>query len=233
MPLIPFPNIPVLPGVPSLPRSPSFPPAANVVLGAIQGALWRAVGMDTRWGIYDQDGNSLGGIENISGMIESFGIGPTLSTNSVEYSKETRVSDFPVEQGGFASYNKVELPASPVVILCLSGSESDRSKFLDGIDQAVKSTNLYSIVTPEVTYIDYSVERYNYSRRNSKGANLLIVEIELKEIRQVSSQYTQSNKGPVDNPKDIGATPSVDNGKVQPKTPDVSTLKKIGEMVGF
>jgi hypothetical protein len=83
------------------------------------------------------------------------------------------------------------------------------------------------VVTPEVTYINYSVERYNYQRRSNKGATLLIVEITLKEIRQVSSQYTQSNKGQVDTPKDAGATPSADNGKVQAQTPDTSTLKAV------
>ena len=150
-----------------------------------------------------------------------------MSTGSVDYSKETRVSDFPLERGSFAAYNKVETPAAPQVVLCMQGSEKNRRTFLEAIDKAVKSTDLYSVVTPEVTYIDYSIERYNYSRRSSKGATLLIVEITLKEIRQVSAQYTQSNKGQVDAPKDAGATPQADNGKVQAQTPPPSTLKSI------
>lgn len=231
MPLIPFPDVPKLPGVPSLPRSPKFPPLVRTGLGLVQGMLWRVFQVQTRWGIFDSKGKPLGDPAKFTGLVgnalDAAGLGSTLSTNSVDYSKDTRVSDFPIEQGSFASYNKVETPASPIVTLCLTGSENNRRTFLDAIDKATKSTDLYSVVTPEVTYIDYSIERYNYSRRSSKGATLLIVEITLKEIRQVSSQYTQSNGGQVDAPKDAGATPTADNGKVQAKAPDTSTLKAI------
>ena len=58
----------------------------------------------------------------IGNALDAAGLGSTLSTNSVDFSKDTKVSDFPVEQGSFASYNKVETPASPIVTLCLTGS---------------------------------------------------------------------------------------------------------------
>lgn len=231
MPLIPFPNIPNVPGVPAIPRSPNFPPALRASLGVLQGLLWRVLQVQTRWGIFDSKGRPLGDPSKLSGLVsnalDAAGIGSTLSTGSVEYSKETRVSDFPIEQGSFASYNKVETAASPAVTLCLTGSESNRRSFLEAIDAACKSTDLYSVVTPEVTYINYSVERYNYQRRSSKGATLLIVEINLKEIRQVSALYGMANPGGIDAPKDPGATPQSDSGKVQATTPPTSTLKSL------
>ena len=233
MPLIPFPNVPKVPGVPSLPRSAKFPAAARMVLGLTQGLLWRLFQVDTRWGIFDSKGKALGDPAKFTGfvgsLLDSAGLGSTLSTGGVDYSKETRVSDFPLERGSFASYNKVEQPASPTVTLCLTGSEKNRRTFLEAIVKACKSTDLYSVVTPEVTYVNYSVERYSYSRRSSKGATLLIVDIALREIRQVSAQYTQSNKGQVDQPKEASATPQADNGKVQPKTPEKSTLKSLAD----
>ena len=240
MPLIPFPNVPNVPGVPALPRSPSFVPAVTASLGALQGLLWRVFQVQTRWGIFDSNGKPLGDPSKFTGLVgnalDAAGLSSTLSTNAVDYSKDMRVSDFPVERGGFASYNKVELPAEPVVTLCLTGSENDRRTFLEAIDAAVKSTDLYSVATPEVTYIDYTVERYNYSRRNSRGATLLIVEITLKEVRQVSSQYSQAAASQIDAPKSTGATPTADGGKVQAKTPDTSTLKavtnKISSLLG-
>ena len=231
MPLIPFPSVPKLPGVPALPRSAKFPPIVRAGLGLLQGMLWRIFQVQTRWGIWDSKGKPLGDPSKFTGLIgnalEAAGLGSTLSTGSVDYSKETRVSDFPIEGGAFASYNKVETPASPVVTLCFQGSEGERKTFLDAIDAACKSTDLYSVVTPERDYHGYAVERYNYARHNSKGATLLIVEITLKEVRQVSARYTQSNKGQVDKPKGVGATPQVDNGKVQAQTPQPSTLKSI------
>ena len=231
MPLIPFPSVPKLPGVPALPRSPNFPPLLRAGLGLLQGMIWRIFQVQTRWGIWDSKGKPLGDPAKFTGLagaaLEAAGLGSTLSTGSVDYSKETRVSDFPLERGSFASYNKVETAASHQVVLCLTGSEKNRRTFLEAIDKACKSTDLYSVVTPEVTYINYAVERYNYARHSSKGATLLTVEITLKEIRQVSAQYTQSNKGQVDAPKDAGATPQADNGKVQAQTPKPSTLKSI------
>lgn len=233
MPNIPFPNIPQASGVPPLPRSAKVPVAGRVVLGAVQGALWRAFQVQTRWGVFDAKGKPLGDPSKFTGVVggalEALGFGPTVSTNSFDFLKATKVSDFPVEKGSFASYNKVETPAEPVVVLAMSGGESDRTKFLDAIDAACKSTDLFSVVTPEVSYVDYSVEAYRYARRNSQGATLLVVEISLKEIRQVSAQYTESNKAKVSDPKDPAATPKADAGKVQPKAPEVSTLKKIAD----
>lgn len=247
MPLIPFPNVPKLPGVPALRRAAgvaiqvaagatllrraSASSFLRIGLGLLQGALWRSVQVDNRWGIFTSSGRPLadpGKFKGIAaGFLNAAGIGPTLSTGGMDYSKETRVSDFPIERGSFASYNKVEQPATPNVTLCLTGSESDRRKFLQEIDKACKSTELYHVMTPEVGYMNYSIERYNYQRRSSKGATLLIVEISLKEVRQVSAAYAQANAGKVEQPKDAGAAPAADTGKVQAKKPEVSTLKSL------
>lgn len=231
MPLIQFPNIADVLGVPPLPRSPRFPPVAQVAVSLIQGVIYRAFQVGNRWGIYDSKGKALGDPSKFTGLlggaIEAVGLGSTYSTNSVDFSKETRVSDFPLERGGFAQYNKVEMPANPIVTLCLDSNEAGRRSFLEAVDKATLSTDLYSVVTPEVTYINYSVERYNYSRRSDKGATLLYVEITLKEIRQVSALFSVSNRGQVVAPKNAAATPQVDNGKVQAKTPRPSVLKSI------
>lgn len=230
MPLIPFPNVPNVPGVPAIPRLATLPTFVQAGQGLLQGLLWRLFQVQSQWGIFDSSGQPLGDPAKFTGafgaILDAAGIGSTMSTGAIEYSKETRISDFPIEQGSFASYNKVETPASPVVTLCLTGSENDRRSFLDSIDEATKSTELYSVVTPEVTYIDYAIERYNYQRRASKGATLLIVEISLKEIRQVSSLFALAG-GLIDAPKDVGSTPKVDAGKVQSQNPQVSTLKGI------
>jgi hypothetical protein len=61
---------------------------------------------------------------------------PVVSTFSFDFVKETRISNFLVEGGHYASYNKVETPANPVVTLILEGSEDDRTHFLTAIDAA-------------------------------------------------------------------------------------------------
>lgn len=225
MALIPFPNVPNSPGVPLIPRSPNFPPLAGIGLGVLEGIIWRSFQINSRWGIFDSQGRALGNPQNL--ILETIGIGSMLSTKSVEFVKETRVSDFPLEKGGFASYNKVEMPAEPTVTLCVSGSESARQAFLSDIDKACKSVDLYSVVTPEITYSNYSIERYNYQRRSERGCTLLQVEISLKEVREVSAQFAKAA------PKQPAASPQVDNGKVQAQQPNVSTLKSITDKIGF
>ena len=233
MPLIPFPNVPKLPGVPAIPRSSQFPPAVAASLGVIQGTLWRAARTSGQWGIFDAKGKALGDpasfVGPVGAILGAIGIGATLSTGGIDYTKETAVSDFPVEKGSSASYNKVERAATPSVTLCMAGSEKDRRAFLEAVDKATKSTDLYSVVTPEVTYINYAIESYNYQRRSAKGATLLMVDVSLKEIREVSAQYAQASQ--IQNPKDAGATPTADNGKVQAKTPEVSTLKSLANKI--
>jgi len=225
MALIPFPNVPDSPGVPLIPRSPNFPPLAGIGLGSLESIIWRSFQIDSRWGIFDSQGNAVGNPQNL--ILETIGLGSTLSTKSVEFVKETRVSDFPLEKGGFASYNKVELPAEPTVTLCVSGSESARQAFLSDIDKACKSVDLYSVVTPEITYANYAIEKYNYQRRSEKGCTLLQVEIALREVREVSAKFAKAA------PKQPAASPQVDNGKVQAQTPNVSTLKSITDKIGF
>jgi hypothetical protein len=157
--------------------------------------------------------------------LEALGIGPTYSVSSVDYRREGRVSDFPLETGSFATYNKVQLPANPVVVLALDASTNDRSFFLNTLDAATTSTQTFSVVTPEVTYVGYTIDRMNYKRTAIRGANLLIVELSLQEVREVSAAYSTQE---INSPQDAGATPPESGGRVQPATPATSTLQSIG-----
>jgi hypothetical protein len=229
MPFIPYPDVPPYPGVPALVRSLNVPPVIQIGLGLTESILLSALQSQTQWGIFDSHGNQLGATGESAGIIQSILFGSVLSTNAFEFVKETRISDFPVEQGGFANYNKVEMPANPVVTLALGGSEIDRTAFLNEIAAACISTELYSVVTPEVTYVNYSIERYNYVRRAERGATLLLVEISLKEIRQVSASYS-SVQTPINQPQNANAVPQTNSGIVQPAAPDQSVLKQLANL---
>lgn len=227
MPTIPYPDVPNAPGVPQVPRDGSEPGPISMQLGAVQTSLGAAMSNGVQWGIIDSLGNVLG-----SGTIAGITAGnasAVLSTNAVEMMRETRISDFPVEQGSFATYNKVILPANPTVTLALQGTASDRAAFLNQIDAACQSTELYSVVTPEVTYANYSIERYNLVRRAERGATLILVEISLKEIREVSASYA-SVTTPINKPRNPAATPQTNSGLVQPQVPQSVLSSAIGAL---
>lgn len=236
MPLIPFPDVPFYPGVPALVRAANVPPGIQVALGEIQTLLASALQSAQQWGIFDNNGNQLGILSNGgNGLFQSIiasitgNGGPVLSTNAFELTKDTKISDFPIEGGSFATYNKVILPVEPVVTLALQGSASDRTTFLNLLNAACESTDLYSVVTPEVTYVNYSLERMNLVRRAERGATLLMVEITLKEIREVSAVLTTVAITPINMPQDPGATPQTSSGIVQPQ--DVSLLSQASSLL--
>jgi hypothetical protein len=243
MPSIPFPNVPNVPGVPAIPRSPNFPSSARLSIASLaSSAIWRYFQVENKWGIFDKSGKPLADPSKfrgiIGGVVQSIGLGTiysglgsTLSTKSVEFIKETKVSDYPVEGGKFVSYNKVELPASPIVTFCFSGSETDRASFLKAINKACLSTDLFNVVTPEVRYDNYSIESYTYQRSNESGATMLTVEITLKEVRQVSAVFSSTADKTIKAPKNPSATPSSDGGRVQSKPPSDSVLKSIPKKI--
>lgn len=233
MPNIPYPDIPLYPGVPPLVRRAIFPPGLQIALGEIQSILASALHQSTQWGIFDALGNQLGLLPGDgSGLFKSIiasitgNAAPVLSTNAFELTKDTKISDFPIEQGSFATYNKVIMPTEPVVTLVLQGSVSDRTKFLNLLNAACESTDLYNVVTPEVVYVNYSLERMNLVRRAERGATLIMVEVTLKEIRQVSASFS-TIETPIAQPQNPAATPESNSGLVQPQAPPQSVLKSI------
>lgn len=242
MPNIPFPDIPEYPGVPPLLRQANSAiaaiPALAIGIGTLEGILGNALQQPVNWGIFDSLGNQLGASGSGNSILGALAaqltgaLSPVLSTLSFDFTREAKVSDFIIEQGSFASYNKVQNPANPVVTLAFSGSEGDRANFLNVIDAACISTDLYSVVTPEVTYVNYSFERYSISRRGDKGATLLVVEVSLKEIREVSATFTQSGAAPITDPQNAGATTPTNNGLTQPGAND-STLLKGARFIGL
>lgn len=243
MPTIPYPNVPDVPGVPAIPRSPNFPPVAGLVLDGVQGALWRAVGVEQKWGIWTMKGDKpdklfadpslfpgmLGvAVQTFGGLLPFNAIGSaTLSVGSVDYSKEMKVADFPVERGGFASYNKVEQPAVATLVVNFSGTETERQTFINLVESATLSTELFAVVTPEKTYLNYTMESYSYRRSRDGGAYMYVVEIPMREIRQVTSSYSVANPGNVGETKQSSAQPPVDNGKTQPTAPKQSVFKSL------
>lgn len=166
-------------------------------------------GFSAQWGIFNADG------EPLTGLGLNF-FGPIQSTQDIAYTKIMQSSNFPVQSGSFASYNKVELPGISRVTLTITGSVNDKMQFLTAIDTACKSTNLYSVVTPEVQYINKSIERYSYTRSASRNVSMLSVHLTLSEIRIVTAKFSNSGNK-INNPSNGNSSNPVNGGRVQGK----------------
>ena len=149
---------------------------------------------DTQWGIYDDNGD------------------PVITADTVVevgYRREYRISDFPVEEGSFASYNKVQTPYDVRVTFAIGGSVSDREAVLIQIGAACASLDLYSVVTPEFTYPQANVTHYDYRRTARRGLGLMEIEVWVEEVRQVAAgQFTPAQSDNAASPANGGTVSS-------------------------
>jgi hypothetical protein len=164
----------------------------------------------------------------------------TLSTYSFDYSRQSSVSTFPVETGSFVSYDKIWTPANPVVTLAFSGSISDKSSLLDALETACLGTSLWNVFTPDTEYDGYTIARYSYRRMSNKGATMLLIDVMLEEVKQVTLSYantpgsvtpvpssvTPGKKNVTPTPQSPSAAPATSSGQIQPSTPSSGTLQK-------
>jgi hypothetical protein len=195
-----FPN---LQGVPSLKEYSAAPAIVSAGLSAIN-ALNSS---NTGWGIYDADGM------NQALFPDSF--------LSLDYKKDMNISNYPLEQGSFASYNKVRTPysisvrvtkGSSLAILSGGGSmTSDRNLFLQALDDMVASLALLTIITPEASYFNANLESYEYKREVKNGAGMIIADLRFVEI--MNSNITISNP----TPSSASSAPLVNSGTVSGK----------------
>jgi len=206
VPKSPFPNVPQLPGVPQLLRSPLFPTGVPLAIeiSATIGSLWGSSSIIAKWGIFDQTHTQI----VVPDSVLDFG-----------NRNEWHVADFPIQQGEFASFNKVATPFEISVRLSKGGTQQDRSTFLANIASIAGDLNLYNIVTPEVVYKNCNITRYELIRRGAQGAYFLTdVDIYFKQIRIVTAQFSTTT-----NASNFSAIPQQQNGIVQ-GSPSVSSL---------
>ena len=221
---LPFPNVPNLPGVPAIPRSPQAAVSTVLTLATSQitGALAQSSQVASLWGIFDSDGNQV--------------VSPD-SFVDFDNRNEWEVSSFPQQQGAFSSYNKVQVPFEIAIRMTKGGSVDDRTQFLQDIASIAGDTNLYTIWTPEQTYDNVNITRYENTRRGAGGAFFLDVDVYFIQIVEVSAQYQSSSASPQNqngttNAQDPSAQPAVNQGNVQGQTPDAQTQAAYNAFLG-
>lgn len=183
-------------GVPPLPPDVGLPPPPPPPLLTADAPGMAAFGPPA-WGIFDQ------GLEPV--LVAS-------STAAIEYNRDWTISDYPVEQGGFFSYNKVVTPYKGIITYWVGGGISERSQFLTSVEQAVSALDLFTVVMPEISYDNANITHYSYRRDARGGVTLLRVDVWVQEVLQIgvaTFSATQSVNG---------ATPR-NGGTVQPQTP--------------
>ena len=205
--------IPAIPGVPPLPAGVNLPQLSALATQAVSGLLWQASQSPPAWGVFDDQGNEV----VVPDSVLEF-------TNRREFD----ISDFPVQAGSFASYNKVLRPREVQLRMSKGGTQDDRAGFLRQIDSLSESLDLYTITTPERVYLNMNLQRYEVIRRGARGAYFLTeVDLYFIEVLQVQAQYSSTPVLP--NSQSEAAQPTSNVGTVYPQSPD-SQLQQDGEL---
>ena len=150
---------------------------------------------------------------------------------SMKVESKANVSNFPVERGSFATYNKVRQPIKIEVKVSVGSLQYPASKGLSvnarkrkGVDRRSKliadmgiarySTDVYSIAMPEGTYPRMTLQDFSFAREtNSGGPSRVIAEMSFVEVREVTAQYSNSKPrfsgGPAAGKKNAGKQQTV------------------------
>lgn len=205
MPLIPYPNVPKVPGVPDVLRAAGA--VSAVVVVAQQFGL---IASSTYWGILNANGNEA--------------IRPD-SVVAFDYRGESRIASYPVEDGGFSSYNKVRTPVDiRIVMTCGGNSYMPRQAFLSKLEALKDSLELVSIVTPDRVYQSLNVVSLATQRIARNGVSLLAAEVGFIEVQSSAT----ASYAPTAKPSGAAA---VSNGSVNPTAPTTKQATAMGTAV--
>jgi hypothetical protein len=139
---------------------------------------------------------------------------------SVEYKQNWNLSDYPVEQGAFETYNKVQIPFDARVTFSSGGSEANRAALLTSIAAIAGDLNFYDVVTPEVTYNSVNITHYSY-RRTAGTVGIMVVEVWLLQVRVLGEGQASFDGGTATD--NASGTPTVTGSTVQnPSSADAS-----------
>ena len=165
----------------------------------------------------DSSSSEAGGSESFSPTWAIYLAGTTTplivadSFKVFDYRQDWRLPNYPMEQGAFQSYNKVQTPFEGRIELTKGRGKTNSSainKFLNDIEAAANSTNLYDIAAGDLVYSNISIKGYNYRRTNLNGVSLLTVELVVLEIRLAPAATFTNTASP-------NGADSVSTGQVQ------------------
>lgn len=177
-------------GVPSLLKN--APKAIGItLLGNLVSGLWNYLFPGATWGIFV--------VGTTDAAVE------VSSVYGIDISGEARNSNYIIQSGSFTNYNKVQMPNVTAVRITKDGGEAERSQLLKWLDQNVKDTALFDVLTPEFRYSSMTLAGYRMGRSAQTGAAMIIVDCLFEEIRIKPAVYSSNT---IEKPEDQPTTPT-------------------------
>lgn len=138
-------------------------------------------------------------LSQIASLVGLPGIVPAFaSTVEFEYAQDWPLSNYPQEQGGFQTYNKVTLPFDVKLRLACQGPQTIRQAFLTTCLAISNSFQLFDVVTPELVFTSCNVSHIGWRREAERGATMIVVDMWFQQIAVTNSTTFQNTQQPGD-----------------------------------
>lgn len=178
-------------GVPNLLKGVARATVATLLSNTL-GKLYDFFVVPPKWGIY-MPGSSTKAIE-------------VASVVAMDIVGSADVSDYPIEQGSFVSYNKVILPDVFQFRIAQDGQEASRTYFLDWLQRAKNGLGVFDVVCPEFVYPNATLIRYTIRRTAESGASMVTADCVFQQVREKPAKYSSSQ---TEKPENEESTPVV------------------------
>ena len=178
-------------GVPNLLKGAAKAAVATLLSNTL-GKLYDFFVVPPKWGIY-LPGSSTKAIE-------------VASVVAMDIAGSADVSDYPIEQGSFVSYNKVILPDVFQFRIAQDGQEASRTYFLDWLQRAKNGLDVFDVVCPEFVYPNATLIRYTIRRTAESGASMVTADCVFQQVRDKPAKYSSSQ---TEKPENEESTPVV------------------------
>jgi len=121
------------------------------------------------------------------------------------YSQDWSISDYPLEQGAFESYNKVQEPFKATIRFAQGGTVIDRQAFLNILDTNANALTLYDLVMPDSIYQNVNITNYSFERTANQGLVLIQADVRVEEVREtITTAFTSTQQPQSQDPVQAG-----------------------------
>lgn len=178
-----YPLVPAVAGVPAVLRS-GAQIFDTITLGFFNASdlVDSIIGSEpVLWGVYAPNGRPIANYDSFIGM---------------DYRNDSRLSDYPIEQGAFATYNKVANPYTVQVTLACGGDINRRAEFQAALRSAQASLTLYTVVAEDGTFENCNLMSIDWGRTQQNGATIINAFCEFREVRQRGTTAFSSTAEP-------------------------------------